>query len=248
MNLSDGQSWCIFTHRNYVHILAMCISHRKVTSTVLLALNVSQLLFSWLKCIGQYSKSLLLFSSLSLFQFCCAPRWDCVTFTVLLTLAVFLHYNYSRITAAGMIEWYTVTNRKVYVIMHNNTWYKSCRRVRSFPHTRDLCPRMCVTLTCGTTISHKTRGRECVRDPWLEKFGDHSCTLLLLKHVRWTTYASTTCWLLPSSSLLLRHRWVTSSFCMLHARNVTITNIHNVSRVRVFTAYHMQNTYAREWV
>ena len=96
----------------------MCISHRKVTSTVLLALNVSQLLFSWLKCIIQYAKSLLLFSSLSLFQFCCAPRWDCVTSTVLLTLAVFLHYNYSRITAAGMIEWHTVTNRKVYVIMH----------------------------------------------------------------------------------------------------------------------------------
>jgi hypothetical protein len=213
MNLSDGQNWCNVTHRNYVCIVAMCISHRIWATDRMVA-----------------------------------PRWDCVTFTVLLTLAVFLHYNYSRIRAAGMIEWYTVTNRKVYVIMHNNTWYKSCRRVRSFPHTRDLCPRMCVTLTCGTTISHKTRGRECVRDPWLEKFGDHSCTLLLLKHVRWTTYAIITCWLLPSSSLLLRHRWVTSSFCMLHARNVTITNIHNVSRVRVFTAYHMQNTYARECV
>ena len=47
----------------------------------------------------------------------------------------------------------------------------------------DLCPRMRVTLTCGTTVSHKTPGREHINDLWLETFGDHSCTLLLLKHV-----------------------------------------------------------------
>ena len=58
-------------------------------------------------------------------------------------------------------------------------WFESVKRS---PHTKHLCPRMRVTLRCGTTFSHKTRGRESLFHRWLEPFGDHSCTLLFLKH------------------------------------------------------------------
>ena len=53
---------------------------------------------------------------------------------------------------------------------------------------------MRVTMTCVTTLSHKTQERQCVRDAWLEKFGDHSCTLVQLTisiHVTRTHYMLT---------------------------------------------------------
>ena len=42
---------------------------------------------------------------------------------------------------------------------------------------------MRVTLRCGSTFSHKTRGRESLFNRWSETFGDHSCTLLHVKNM-----------------------------------------------------------------
>jgi len=97
------------------------------------------------------------------------------------------------------------------------SWGAACLKCGKLATTKDLCPRMRVTLTCGTIISHKTRGRECVCDPWLEKFGDHSCTHSNLTKLGTTKGRHITGSLLLLYMLWQWHIWMSSTLIVLFA-------------------------------
>ena len=88
-----------------------------------------------------------------------------------------LHYNYSRITAAGMIEWHTVTNRK------RPELYTFKRQIDAACITivTDLCPRLRAKLSFCITTVHESRRHEWLNDTQWQSWGDHSCTLLNAK-------------------------------------------------------------------